>query len=542
MSGPAPTQPAASEQPVARRSGSGTAAALIATGILLSRVLGLVRQFFMARYLGAGATADAFNAAFKIPNILQNIMGEGVLSASFIPVYSSLLGREEREEADRVAGAVAGLLALASAIVVAAGVLLAPMLVPLIAPGFEGEKRELTIHLTRILFPGAGFFVLSAWCIGVLNSHRRFFLPYVAGVAWNVAMLAALLWFGPREPVIPRVAVALAWASVVGAALQFGVQLPTVFRMVHTLRLSVSTKSASVRQVLRNFGPVAVSRGVVQISSYIDQIIASWLPNGAVAMIAYASTLYILPVSLFGMSVSAAELPELSRGAAPGSEALALLRTRVNVGLRRIAYFVVPSAVAFVMLGDVIVDALLRSGRFGVTEMVFTWGILIGSAVGLLAATLARLYSSTFYAFNDTRTPFRYALLRIAISMSLGAAFALLGPGLLGIDERWGAAGLTLASSIAGWIEVTMLHRGIDARLEGRTGIPAALGTKLWGAATLAGALAVAVQALTGGMHRWLVAVVVLGAFGVVYLGLTMALGVPESKVLTSRVTRRFGR
>ena len=538
---PPPPPPLVAETPTAPRGGSGTAAALVAAGILMSRLLGLVRQFFMARYLGAGATADAFNAAFKIPNILQNIMGEGGLSASFIPVYASLLGREEREEATRVAGAVAGLLALASAVFVVAGVLLAPRLVPLIAPGFPGGKRELTIHLTRILFPGAGFFVLSAWCIGVLNSHRRFFMPYVAGVAWNVAMLAALLWFGPRESV-PRVAEALAWASVVGAALQFAVQLPTVFRVMGRLRVSVSTASANVRQVLRNFGPVAVSRGAVQISGYIDQMIASWLPNGAVAMIAYASTLYFLPVSLFGMAVSAAELPELSRGARPGGAALAALRARVDTGLRRIAYFVVPSAVAFVLLGNVVVDALLRSGRFGATEMRFTWGILAGSAVGLLATTLARLYSSTFYAFNDTKTPFRYALLRIAISLGLGATFALVGPGLLGIDRRWGAAGLTLASSIAGWIELALLHRGIDARLEGRTGLPVPHAAKLWGAAVAAALLAIGVELLTGGLHRWIVALLVLGAYGTAYLALTTALGVPESRSLTARVMSRFRR
>lgn len=541
MTTPSPGQPVATEQPIPSKGGSGTAAALVAAGILLSRLLGLVRQFFMARYLGAGATADAFAAAFKIPNILQNIMGEGGLSASFIPVYSSLLGREEREEAARVAGAVAGLLAVASSLFVIAGVLLAPTLVPLIAPGFVGEKRALTIHLTRILFPGAGLFVLSAWCIGVLNSHRRFFMPYVAGVAWNVAMVAALLWYGPRES-LPRIAEALAWASVLGAAMQFAVQLPAVFQAAGRLRVSLSTRSAHVRQVMRNFGPVAVTRGAVQISGYIDQMIASFLPNGAVVMISYASTIYVLPVSLFGMAVSAAELPELSRGVAPGPAALEALRARVNTGLRRIAYFVVPSAVAFALLGNVIIDALLRSGRFGETETMFTWGILAGASIGLLATTLARLYSSTFYAFNDTKTPFRYALLRIAISLSLGAAFALRGPELLGIDGRWGAAGLTLASSIAGWVEVSLLHRRIDARLEGRTGIPAALGAQLWGAAAAGGLVAIGVQLLADDLHRWLVAVLVLGTYGLVYLALTYAGGVAEARALTRRVLGRLKR
>lgn len=533
-------QPAATDAPTPR-SGSGLAAALIAAGILLSRLLGLVRQMFMARYLGAGMAADAFNAAFKIPNILQNIMGEGALSASLIPVYASLLGRGEREEADRVAGAVAGLLALASTVFVVAGVLLTPMLIALIAPGFEGEKRALTIHLTRILFPGAGIFVLSAWCIGILNSHRKFFLSYAAPVAWNVAMIAALLWFGPRETV-PRIAVALAWASVAGAAMQFGVQLPTVFRLLGGLRVTLSTTSANVRRVMKNFAPVAVSRGVVQISSYVDQIIASWLPNGAVAMIAYASTLYVLPVSLFGMSVSAAELPELARGVAPGDEALGAIRDRVNTGLRRIAYFVVPSAVAFLLLGDVIVNALLRSGRFGEVESLFTWGILAGSAVGLLASTLARLYSSTFYAFHDTRTPFRFAVARIILGTALGVAAALLGPRLLGVDPRWGAAGLTLASSVAGWFELTLLRRGIDRRLAGWTGIPGGISLRLWGSAALAAAAANGVQLLVADLHRWAVAVIVLGTFGAVYLALTVLAGVPEARGLVRRVAGRLRR
>ncbi|HET9453534.1 MAG TPA: murein biosynthesis integral membrane protein MurJ [Gemmatimonadaceae bacterium] len=534
-------QPAATDAPTPRSGGSGLAAALIAAGILLSRLLGLVRQMFMARYLGAGMAADAFNAAFKIPNILQNIMGEGALSASLIPVYASLLGRGEREEADRVAGAVAGLLALASTVFVVAGVLLTPMLIALIAPGFEGEKRALTIHLTRILFPGAGIFVLSAWCIGILNSHRKFFLSYAAPVAWNVAMIAALLWFGPRETV-PRIAVALAWASVAGAALQFGVQLPTVLRLLGGLRVTLSTTSANVRRVMKNFAPVAVSRGVVQISSYVDQIIASWLPNGAVAMIAYASTLYVLPVSLFGMSVSAAELPELARGVAPGDEALGAIRDRVNTGLRRIAYFVVPSAVAFLLLGDVIVNALLRSGRFGEVESLFTWGILAGSAVGLLASTLARLYSSTFYAFHDTRTPFRFAVARIILGTALGVAAALLGPRLLGVDPRWGAAGLTLASSVAGWFELTLLRRGIDRRLAGWTGIPGGISLRLWGSAALAAAAANGVQLLVADLHRWAVAVIVLGTFGAVYLALTVMAGVPEARGLVRRVAGRLRR
>src|SRR5688572_9567782 len=199
-------------------------------GILLSRFAGLIRQTMMARYLGVGLAADAFSAAFRIPNMLQNLFGEGVLSASFIPEYAGLLGKGNEKEATRLAGAVAGMLAVVASIIVLLGIVAAPWLVALIANGFTGEKRELTVTLTRILFPGAGLLVFSAWCLGILNSHRRFFMSYTAPVVWNLAMIAALIGFGSGTPQA-RLAVIIAWASVIGSALQFAVQVPLVLRL-----------------------------------------------------------------------------------------------------------------------------------------------------------------------------------------------------------------------------------------------------------------------------------------------------------------------
>src|SRR4051812_35061595 len=165
---------------------------MVAAGILLSRILGLVRNRVFAHFFGTSDAADAFNAAFKIPNFLQNLFGEGVLSASFIPVYARLLGREEGDEARRVASAVFSPLALITSALVLVGVLTTPLLIDVIAPGFDGEKRQATITLVRILFPGAGLLVMSAWCLGVLNSHRQFFLSYAAPVLWNVTIILTL--------------------------------------------------------------------------------------------------------------------------------------------------------------------------------------------------------------------------------------------------------------------------------------------------------------------------------------------------------------
>ena len=507
--------------------------ALVAFGILCSRLTGFIRQRFFAQYFGLSDSADAFMAAFRIPNFLQNLFGEGALSASFIPVYAALVAREEREHAARVAGAVAALLALVTGTLVLLGVLATPLLVALIAPGFEGEKRQLTIAIVRILFPGAGLLVLSAWCLGILNSHRRFLLSYLAPVIWNVSMIVTLLWWGSVTP-LPRLAVILAVGAVAGSALQMLVQLPTVLTLVPNLRFRLEL-SEHVRTTVRNFVPVFVSRGVVQISAYIDEVLASLLPTGAVTGLANAQLLYTLPVSLFGLSVSAAALPAMS--GAVGLDAIHLVRDRVNTGLRHIAFFVVPSAVAFLTLGDVVAAALFQTGRFTYADAVYVWAILAGSSIGLLATTLARLYSSTYYALRDTRTPLRYALVHVAIATVLGYIAAIVLPPAIGIPPVWGTAGLTTAASIGGWVELLLLRRSLNQRI-GHTGLPRALGMRLWSAAFVAAAVAWGIKLTLPDAHPILRAGAILAPFGAVYLGVTLALGVTEARRVFARLRR----
>jgi putative peptidoglycan lipid II flippase len=503
---------------------------LVAIGIFCSRVTGLIRQRVFAHYFGLGLEADAFYAALRIPNFLQNLFGEGALSASFIPVYAGLLARGERQAADRVAGAVAALLALVVSILVLIGVLATPVFIDLIAPGFHGDTRNLTIDIVRVLFPGTGLLVLSAWCLGVLNSHHRFLLSYASGVMWNVAMIATLLLFGGRTS-LPTLAVYLAWGSVAGSALQFGVQVPLVLRLAPDLRVVLDTASADVRTVVRNFVPAFVSRGVVQLSGYIDTLLATWLPSGAVSALSNATTLTLLPVSLFGMAVSAAELPSMSGVASAENDVSQSLRIRLDAGLRRIAFFVVPSAMAFLALGDVVAGALLQTGRFSRSDSQYVWAILAGSAVGLLAQTLGRLYSSTYYALRDTRTPLRYALIRVTLTTVLGYLFAFWLPGPLGLAPRWGAAGLTASAGIAGWAEMLMLRHTMNGRI-GRTGLSATYVAALWSSAAAGAAIAWAIKLALPALHPVLAAVLILGPYGLVFAGMTLALGVPEAGIL----------
>jgi len=519
----------------------------VAAGIFLSRIAGLVRERVVSHYLGLHVPAGAFRAALRIPNLLQNLFGEGVLSASFIPVYSRLRAEGRIEDASRVARAVGSLLALVASLLAVIGVVAARPLVDVLAPGFTGEDRELTIHLVQILFPGVALLVMSAWCLGVLNSHRRFFLSYVSPVVWNAALIGAAVAAGHRfagrgSPTDrgAEIAVWLAWGAVVGSAAQFLVQLPAVARLLRSLRPELAVRDPGVRATLSAFGPVLLGRGSVQLSGYIDTVLASYLGAGIVAAISAAQTLYFLPVSLFGMAVSAAELPEMS--SATGAEAARAeqLQTRLRSALRRVVFLVVPSAVAFIAIGGSIVGLVFQSGEFHAGDTRTVWIILTGSAIGLSAGTQGRLLSSAFYALGDPKPPLRASLVRVAITGVLGWAFALPLRDQLGYSATWGAFGLTASAGFAAWIEFSLLRRWLGHRI-GAVPIPVRLGFGALGAAAAAGGLGYAAGQLTGaaGAPLLVSALAAIAAFGIGYLGIMIAARVPEARAFTRRLQRR---
>lgn len=521
---------------VAQAENTGRHAFMVAAGILISRIIGVIRQRVFAHYLGTSDAAGAFSAAFRIPNFLQNVFGEGALSASFIPVYAKLLARGDNKEASRVADAVLTLLALATSVIVLAGILTTPYFVGFFAYSFPPETRELTVQLVRIFFPGAGLLVLSAWCLGVLNSHRRFFLSYTAPVVWNLAIIATLIWFGGREDQF-RLATLTAWGSVVGSALQFGVQLPTVFMLLRKLRPVLDIASDNVRTVLRNFLPVFMSRGVVQISAFVDAMLAGLISTQAVAALTYAQSLYTLPVSLFGMSVSAAELPAMSSALGTQEGIADQLRRRLNAGLRRIAFFIVPSVMAMLAFGDVMTGALYQTGRFNRADSKYVWAILAGSTIGLLASTLGRLYASTYYALHDTRTPLRYAAGRVALGLLIGYVVAIHVPALIGIERKWGAAGLTASSGVAGWIEFVLLRRSLNRRI-GPTGLSISFISRSWSGALAGAAIGWGIKLLIGVRHPIVAAALVLVPYGLTYFAVTYLLRIEQSEAVIRKGLR----
>ena len=307
----------------------------VALGMAASKIAGFAREIGLAYYFGVGPHTDVFRTALRGPNLLQNLLGEQSLSASFIPVYSRMISSGRSEDAGRFAGAIFGLLLALTAALQLTGVVLAEPVVTLVAAGYltdaagvaTGERSvdrfPLAVRAVRIMFPMAGVLVLSAWSLGILNSHRRFFLPYLAPALWNAAIITALIIVGGQLNLQPglatdsrdldRLLIAGCVGALVGGVLQFLIQLPLVFRCLRGFRISFSHRVAGVGEALKAFVPLLAGRGAVQLSGYLDLLLASFLVAGALAALGWAQTLYLLPIGLFGMSVAAAELPELSR-------------------------------------------------------------------------------------------------------------------------------------------------------------------------------------------------------------------------------------
>ena len=535
---------------------------LVAAGIGLSRLSGLLRDAVLAFFLGANVGADAFSAALKIPNLLQNLLGEGVLSASFIPTYARLLHEGREAEAGRVAGAVLGLLTVATGALVLLGVIAARPLTALITPGFVGERFELTVTLVRIMFPGIGVLVISAWCLGVLNSHQRFFLSYVAPVLWNLGILSALLGLGATRVLEPAVAAGV--GVVLGGVLQTAVQVPTVRRVLDgSLRVRLETSSAHVRKVLAAFWPIVLGRGVVQVAALLDLVVASLLAVGAVAVLRYAQTLYLLPIALFGMSVAVAELPALSR---LGAEQRDTVAARLDTGLARSAFFVVGTSVGFLLLGGPLVGLLFGRGAFDAATVTQVAAVLAVYSLALVPATASRLLQSALYASDDARTPAVVAVLRVVVALMIAvplmlsldqlvldaaepAGFRLADGGSVptlspvdaelreaaGNQQRLGALGLATGAVAGAWLEFWLLRRtlrvrGLRVRLGGGT-LP-----RLLGAATAALIAIIGVRAVLGEPGALATLLLPALAGGTAYVLICWLLGVPEAEQLLRRV------
>jgi len=523
---------------------------------LSSRLFGFVRQSLIGSLFGVGRHADVLAMAFRGPNLLQNLLGEQTLSASFIPIYSRMLEEGRDEDARRFAGGVFGLLVTLAAGVSLGGVLLAEPFVALFAPGFLTDAAEvaagtatvdryaLAVRAVRLIFPMTAFLVLSAWSLGILNSHRRFFLPYFAPVFWNLSIITALLLFRPEVTTgadlvtgLERLLFAVCGGALVGGFAQFLVQLPLALRLLGGFRPALSLAIPGVREAIRAFVPLLAGRGVVQLSGYLDIVLASLLSGGSVGSLAYAQTLYLLPISLFGMSVAATTLPELSRES--GSEARPSFFRRLDRGLLQMLFLTVPTAVGYLGFGFLIVGLVYRRGVFGIPDNWLVFLVLAGYSLGMIAASTSRLLNNAFFAIGETKTPARVAVERVLLSASIGVLLMLqldavelsqvtsrfggdpVGDSVL----RLGALGLSAAAGLSAWYELGRLIRRMRASFP-EYRLP-------WGpvlqyvAASLVAALpALGVWWLVRQWHPSWIALIVLPIYPLTYLALTRLLGI----------------
>ena len=559
-----------SEPPAKAKAGSG--AASVAAGILSSRVLGVLRESTFAHYFGVGAHADAFTAALRVPNLLQNLLGEGALSAAFIPIYSRMLAEGREEDAGRFAGAIFGLLLAAASGLALLGIVLSKLLVIALAPGFVNDaakvaagqlavnRFDLCVNAVRILFPMTGILVLSVWALGILNSHRRFFLPYFAPAVWNVALIASLIFTGSwlvrqtggsvrslAPDALTTLFYATCWGGVAGGVLQFLVQLPLVARVIRGFRLSFSTAVPGAREALTAWGPVVAGRGVVQLAGYMDLFLATLLFTGAPSADRNAQMLYLLPISLFGLSVAAAELPELSRLHGQGAEP-ALLQRVLRV-LRSMAFLNIPTVIGYLCFGWLLIGALYRSGRFTVGDNWLVYLVLCGYALGILATTSSRLLQNTFYALGESKVPARIAVQRVTTSILVALPLMFLLDRyplslLIGAKAgalRLGSVGLSTASAAGAWLEVLRLRGQLRRRLPGFD-LPWRDDARMIGIALAAALPAALLWWLLPPLSVRLTAPLVVGVFGVAYFAIAKLAGVEEAADFLAGVGRRLGR
>jgi putative peptidoglycan lipid II flippase len=492
---------------------------IVSGAFLASRVLGYLRIVVIADSFRT-SDLDAFFAAFRIPDLVFQLVAAGALSSALIPIVSGLFTTDERARAWRVVSTVINLMLIALAILAACLFVLAPVVVPFITPGFEGAKLEKTIELTRIMLLSPIFLALGAVATSVLNSGGRFVASVIAPIVYNLAIIGGALLLGPRLGIE-----GLALSVVAGSLGNLLVQVPALARLGYRYEPRIDATDPAARKALVLMAPRAIGLGVTQITFIVVTSLASLLGNGAVADFNFAFAVLQIPLGIIGVPLGIVVLPSLSREAAVGrEEAFAALLTRA---LRLLIYVMVPIAVLTAVVGGPVVNILFGGGNLGNTDLDLIAVTLAGFLVGLTAHALIAVLARAFYARQDTVTPVGAAVVAVIINSTL--AVILVGP--------FGLPGIAVAIAIAAWIEAIALLAILYRRLPhfelsglGRVAVESVAGSAIAGAVGV-GALGV-VQSTLGtapGRPTLVVEVALVSvAFALVYAGLSLVLRIPE--------------
>ena len=426
---------------------------------VISRLLGLVREQVFSHYFGAGAAVDSFNAAFRIPNLLRDFFAEGALSAAYVPVFSQKLKSEGLQKAFALTSSVFSLLLVLLGAISLIGMLLSPFLVRIIAPGFADTagQAELTAAMTRIMFPFLLFVALAAAAMGTLNCFGRFGIPALAPAGFNLASIAAGLFF--REYFDPPILV-MAWGALIGGVLQLTMQMPQLFSLGFRFRFKIDLADPAVGSIVRLMGPAAIGVAAAQLNIVIGTMLASFLPEGSIAYMNYAFRLMHFPLGVFGVAVATVSLPKLSGDAAVGDRS-ELLKSYIR-SCKIQSSMLLPSALFLIVAARPLCALIYQHGRFGWQDTVNAAAALQAYSFGLLFFGMVRLSAQVFYAFKDTATPVKVSALAVAVNVA--ASLILMRP--------LGFVGLALAPALAAQFNLGLLNFLIIRKI-GRPDYPA---------------------------------------------------------------------
>ena len=443
-------------------------AGVVSAAVLLSRITGLAREAVFAGLFGSGLAYDAFVAAFRIPNLLRDLLAEGSLSSAFVTTFSQTLSARGKSAAHDLSSQVTTLLTPLLALICLLGVIFAPQLVDLLFPGYaaiEG-KKELTVLLTRIMMPFLLFIALAAKAMGVLNSSGRFGIPALASAFFNVASVGSGLVIGfvlgPRLGIEPIVGMTI--GTLMGGMAQYCCQIPELRRLGLRFRPKFDFSNPALRQVLRLMGPTVIGAAAVQVNVMVNSIFASEITgpsgeaiNGPVAWLSYAFRFMQLPLGLFGVAVASATLPVISRDA--GSRHIAEFRETLSRSLGLVFLLTVPSAVGLVVLSRPIVGVIFQRGEFTANDTEQTALALSFYCLGLAAYAAIKTLTPAFYALDNVRAPVVVSVFSIALNYGLNHLFV----------ERlgWGHWALALSVSLVATLNFSLLLLFMRAKIGG---------------------------------------------------------------------------
>ena len=421
-------------------------ASRIAGGTTVSRVLGYVRDMLVAHTFGAGFAADAFYAAYRIPNLLRRLLGEGSLAASFIPVLSEYLHTKSKEETQELINVVFTVLTVILLALTVLGIVFSPQLVHIIAYGFtsDPEKLQLTIDLTRLMFPFLLFISLAALALGILNAMHSFFIPAVAPASLSVAEIGFLLAVAPLLSPANQIK-GLALSVIIGGALQFIAQWPEIRKLGWKLQWKLKFDHPGVKKITVLMMPAMLGLSVDQINAFVNTIIASFLAQGSITALYYSNRVMQMPLAIFGLAMASVALPVMSKAVAEKNTGA--LKDTLNFSLRLIIFILVPATVGLAVLGLPIIQVLFERGNFDHQATLMTNSALFYYSLGLPAYAAVRVVASVFYSYQETKTPVKVAAAAMIINVLL--SIALMKP--------MGVGGLALATALSSWFNVIVL-------------------------------------------------------------------------------------